>query len=208
MRKTPIARPSARQTAGPRAGVPAPRAEDRARSYQGDLDRLARAIQRFRVDAQRFFAGDLHQPPEELREEITADLRRLRNANLQGAAASFRLGTLEAQFNSHLGLFGRRLRQRETAGRAAEKGPGLDPVQGVVVGARSDRGAAEALFKGLYPGAAGTAKPKMDLERFRSYIDRQAETIRQKTGCAEIRFRIAVEEGKMKLKAKPIRRPS
>ena len=43
---------------------------------------------------------------------------------------------------------------------------------------------------------------------FRAYIDRQAEAIRKKTGCAEIQFRIAVEEGKMKLKARPLRRPA
>ena len=48
----------------------------------------------------------------------------------------------------------------------------------------------------------------MDLGRFRAYLDRQAEVIRKKTGCAEIQFRIAVEEGKMKLKAKPLRRPA
>ena len=122
---------------------------------------------------------------------------------------NFRLGALEARFNSHLDLFGRRLREREDAGRAAraEEAKRLDPVQGVVVGRRTDPAAAEALFKGLYPGVPGSPKPKMGLGRFRAYLDHQAEVIRKKTGCGEIQFRIAVESGKMKLKAKPLRRP-
>ncbi len=184
-------------------------AADAARRIQRDIDRLAAWIDKFRVDAQRFFAGDLPLPPDELRDRILTLLRRLRSSNLKGAAENFRLGSLEARFNSHLDLFGRRLRQREIAGRAAvaEK-PKLDPVKGVVVGRQAAPEAAEALFKGLYPGVPGSARPKMDAGRFRAYLDRQAAVIRQKTGCAEIQFRIAVESGKMKLKAKPLRRPT
>ena len=184
-------------------------AAEAARKIKRDIDRLEASINKFRVDAQRFFAGDLPLPPDELRDRILTQLRRLRSSNLQGAAENFRLGSLEARFNSHLDLFGRRLRQRETAGRVkAEEPRRLDPVKGVVIGREAAPAAAEALFKGLYPGDPGTPKPKMDLGRFRAYLDRQAEVIRKKTGCAEIQFRIAVEEGKMKLKAKPIRRPA
>ncbi|MCP4203077.1 MAG: hypothetical protein GY769_14240, partial [bacterium] len=76
-----------------------------------------------------------------------------------------------------------------------------DPRKGVVLGDRESSSAVEALYRGLYrPGSA------MDLERFRSYIHRQAEVVRAKTGCREIQFRIAVQDGKMKLKAKPVRR--
>ncbi len=183
-------------------------AADAALKIKRDIDRLEAAINKFRVDAQRFFAGDLPQPPDELRDRILTQLRRLRSSNLQGAAENFRLGSLEARFNSHLDLFGRRLRQREIAGRAKAETPRLDPVQGVVIGRQTAPEAAEALFRGLYPGVPGTAKPKMDVGRFRAYLDRQAAVIRQKTGCAEIQFRIAVEKGKMKLKAKPLGRPA
>jgi hypothetical protein len=191
-----------------RSSAEGPRPSDDATDQvEGDIQRLAAAIQRFQIDTQRFFAGDLPQPPDELRERIQADLRRLRGANLRGAAANFRLGSLEARFNSHVELFGRRLRSREEARRlppaAEQKAP--DAVQGVVIGSRADREAARALYQGLH-SASGGGKPKMDLDRFRDYLDRQSETIRKKTGCAEIQFRIAVEDGKMKLKAKPIRR--
>ena len=177
------------------------------RRLEREIDRLAASIRRFRVDSQRFFAGDLKLPPEELREKITAEIRRLRGKSLKGAAPSFRLGTLEAKFQSHLDLFGRRLRVRERGeGRAAvakAQKPAPDPMKGVVLGAASDAPAVEALYQGLY-----SRNPKMDLERFKSYLQHQAEMIRSKTGCREIQFRIAVQDGKMKLKARPIRQRS
>jgi hypothetical protein len=182
-----------------------PAADDAANRIERDIQRLADAIRRFQIDTQRFFAGDLPLPPDELRERIQADLRRLRGANLKGAAHNFRLGSLEARFNSHVELFGRRLRLREQAYRRqpAVEQQAPDPVQGVVLDGRADQDSARALYQGLY--SASGAEPKMDLDRFRAYLDRQSEAIRQQTGCEQIQFRIAVEGGKMKLKAKPIR---
>ncbi len=65
-------------------------------------------------------------------------------------------------------------------------------------------GAVEALYKGLYL-RRGATRTSMDLERFRSHLEKQAGVIRAKTGCQEIQFRIAEENGKMKIKAKPIK---
>ena len=169
-----------------------------------EIDRLQASIQRFRVDSQRFFAGDLKLPPDELRERIAADIRRLRGKSQKGASASFRLGSLEAQFQSHQDLFGRRLRQRETSEHrvaSQPERPAPDPKKGVVLGGGNDAPAVEALYRGLQ-------NPKMDLDRFRVYIARQADAIRGKTQCREIQFRIATQDGKMKLKARPIRRKS
>ncbi len=181
--------------------------DQRAAHQQLDraIERLAASIQRFRVDTQRFFAGDLKLPPDELRERIAADLRRLRSASLKGAAANFRLGSLEAKFQSHLDLYGRRLRARELGEKRlaaeveAKRLP--DPEKGVVLGPKGSPAAVDAIYQTLY-----RRNPKMDLERFRTYIHRQADVIRAKTGCSDIQFRVAVQDGKMKLKAKPIRK--
>jgi hypothetical protein len=189
-----------------RAGGTRPSTDDSAAAAEREIQKLTQAIQKFQIDGQRFFAGDLPMPPDELRERIQADLRRLRSANIKGAAFNFRLGSLEARFNSHVELFGRRLRGREQAGRkaSAEERKALDPVSGVVIGNQADQESAKALYNGLY--SATGSQPKMDLDRFRDYLDRQSAAIRQKTGCDEIQFRIATDGGKMKLKAKPIRR--
>lgn len=178
---------------------------DAKKRFEREIDGLAAAIQRFRIDVQRFFGGELKIPPEELRDQIPAELRRLQTSKLAGSAEKFRLGSLEAQFNSHLELHGRRMREREQGEslrrREVEEKP--DPAAGVVIGPQPGAGAVEALYQAMYL-RSGTPNPQIDLERFRTHLTRQAETIRAKTGCTEIKFRVAEEDGKVKIKARPM----
>lgn len=189
----------ARGQKDPTAGV------DAKKRFEREIDRLADAIRRFRVDSHRFFGGELKIPPDEQRDQITAELRRLQTSKLAGSVEKFRLGSLEAQFNSHLELHGRRLREREQGDalrrREIEEKP--DPVAGVVIGPQPGSGAVEALYQAMYL-RSGTRNPQIDLERFRTHLTRQADAIRAKTGCTEIKFRVAEEDGKLKIKARPM----
>ena len=174
---------------------------DAAKALERKIEALSRQIERFRIDAQRFLAGDLPLPPDELKDKIQSELRKLRNSKSRGTAHNFRLGSLEAKLNSHIALLGRRVRARElgeTRRPDAGSEPRYDAVQGVVVGSQVAGGAAEALYNGLN-------RPKMGIEKFQGYLAKQVETIRSKTGCSEVQFRVAVQDGKLKLKAKPIR---
>ena len=175
-------------------------------AFERAVQRLTRGIEEFRIDSLRYFAGDLKIPPEELKTQLSAQFRRLRAGGIKGVADNFRLSSLEARFNSQVDLYNRKMREREFGGqRAAGKPQGPpDPTRGVLVGRNGDANAVEVLYKGLYL-SGGASNPGMDLEKFRSYIDRQAAVVRSKTGCEDIQFRIAVEGGKMKIKAKPVK---
>lgn len=189
-----------------RPGVPAPR---QAPGLGDALDQLGRDIQQLRVDFERFFNGALPFPPEELRGRVQAQIRNLRGmSNLATAVDSFRLSDMEARYNSYNELFNRRLRDTEEGRHpAARPAPPpaprrYDPAQGIVFGDRIDPQAAEALYQGLAasPGDA----PRFDLDSFQTYLARQVNAIREKTGCAEVQFRLAAEDGKIKLKARPV----
>lgn len=186
----------------------APSNQELRKQLDIELNRLTQAIEQFRINSQRFFGGDLNVPPEDLKEQIASDFRRLRAlASKGGTAGSFRLTSLEAKFNSQADLFNRRIREMETGGkrRAVVQEREPDPMSdGVLMGRGARDNAVETLYKGLYLGA-GNRTPSMDLEKFRSYIHKQTDTIRQKTGAQGVQFRIAVEDGKMKLKAKPVK---
>jgi hypothetical protein len=178
-----------------------------ARNLEKDFVEIAEAINQFRVDTQRFFAGDVHIPPETQKDRLAARIRQLRNGGLRGVAENFRLSTLEAQFNSQLDFYNRKMRERELGGSrrvAPAEPPPPDPAQGVIYGQGGHASAVEILYKGLYL-QSGNRNPSMDLEKFREFVGRQAETIRAKTGCSDIQFRVEIEEGKPKLKAKPVR---
>jgi hypothetical protein len=200
---TPAMAPGLRRpgAAGPQPAQPA------RPSYQEALDQLARDIQQMKIEWDRYFGGGLPIPPEESRTRVQNHLRQLRNATMTGAADSFRLTTLEAQYNSYNELFNRRLRDREEGRHPGRKAPVVeksrfDPLQGITVGQRIESDAAEALYRGLATGG----DVKFDLGSFQTYLARQVDAIRQKTGCEQVQFRLAEEDGKLKLKAKPVSR--
>jgi hypothetical protein len=185
---------------------PAPAPAAPRRGIQEAIDQVEREIQQLRVDFERFFNGALPFPPEELKGRIQTQLKQLRNGNIAAAADNFRLSEVEARFNSYSELFNRRLREAEEGGRqapraAAPEAPRLDPRRGIVVGAAVATGAAEALYQGL---CSGPEAPRFDLDSFQSYLERQAASIRAKTGCSQVQFRLVDEDGKVKLKAKPV----
>jgi hypothetical protein len=173
------------------------------------VDQLTADVKQLRVDFERFFSGALPLPPEELRNRVQLQLRTLRNVNAGSAVDRFRLGDLEARFNSYNELFNRRMRQREEGHRQAAHAATLgetprqrfDPAAGVVIGAAADPAAVSALYEGL---AAGGEGPRFDLASFDAYLQRQAAAIRAKSGCTDVLFRLAAEDGKLKLKARPV----
>jgi hypothetical protein len=189
--------------AGPAApGEPDPGIEAR-------LARVGDLVERFRIEAERYFSGAVELPPEELRAQIQRALRDLRSVTLRSAVEQFRMSSLEARFNTLTELYGRRLRDREEGRGAAARArplvaaqPRYDPEAGIVVGREPDGAAVEALFAGL-ARAGGAAR--LDLDSFRGYLEKQAAEIRAKTGAERVQFRLAQEEGKIKLKARPVR---
>lgn len=173
------------------------------------LIRLEHEIRRMKVEFEQFMNGapgvDLPSV-ERRRMRIGQELRRLRNEELKGVEESFRLANLESKYNSYCELFGRRVRRLEEgevdrAGGGSRKS--TDPERGLVVEGRVGDDAVEALYQGLHQRAGN--RPRFDVNSFRTYLERQLDTIRSKTGCERVMFRIAEEGGKMKLKARPVR---
>lgn len=202
-RNQPLRSPAS--PAAARAAVSEPQAR---RVPLGDaLDQLSRDIQQLRVDFERFFAGDLPVPPEDLRSRIQTRIRGLRNLRDTTAVETFRLSDLEARFNSYNELFNRRLRDREEgrsrqAPRMAPPPPSrFDPQAGIVLGRRPDEAAVAALYQGL---VSAPGSQSVDLATFKTYLSRQAAAIREKTGCEDVQFRLTTEDGKVKLKARPL----
>jgi hypothetical protein len=194
-----------------RPGAPAAASAPVGRQIPGlneAFERLGRDIQQLRVDFERFFNGALPFPPEDLRTRVQTQIRTLRGMNLMTAVDNFRLGDLEARFNSYNELFNRRVRETEEGRHLASRpAPAatprrLDPELGIVFGERIDPEGVEALYQGL--AAAPGNSLRFDLDSFQTYLERQVTALREKTGCAEVQFRLANEDGKVKLKARPV----
>lgn len=209
----PSRRPGAASGGGSGAAAAAPAAgakgaQPRPPTLAETIDRLSSDVQQLRVDFERFFSGVLPFPPEDLRQRVQSQLRALRNANAATAVERFRLGDLEARYIAYNELFNRRLRDREEGRKRAPQAPPpeaqerYDPAGGIVIGLRPNPAAVEALYSGLAGG--GAEGPRFDLATFGTFLQRQAAAIRDKTGCEDVNFRLAVEDGKLKLKARPV----
>ena len=178
---------------------------------QESIDRLERDIRQLKIDFERYFNGGLPIPPEDFRQAVRQQIQKLRSQRLRALVDRFRLNTLEARFNTLDELFNRRLREREEglagappAARLAAPTPRhYDPYRGIVVGEAAPPEAIKALYKELYDDATPTAEA--NFRRFHTYLLGQMATIRERSGCDEVSFRIANEEGRLKLKAKPVR---
>jgi len=173
--------------------------------HDESLQKLDRDLLRFKIDFERFFSGNLATPPDQLRQNIQKKIHLLRLERLRSVAQRFQLNTLEARFNTLCVQFNRRLREQEEGGREREasvpRETKIDTSQGILIAATPDKKAVRALYDDLY-GGSGRGK-KTDFDSFQAYLVEQTAKIRTKTGCGQVRFRIASEGGELKLKAKP-----
>ena len=170
------------------------------------LAALERGISRLKIDFDRFFNGALPFPPDELRSEIRRQLREARAHRLATFAERFQLNTLEARFNTLSELFNRKLRELETEGtapavRALTTGPNVG--DGIVLGGTPDIKAVTALYHELYRSEG--RRTKTDFDSFHAYLRKQIESLRKRTGCEQVRFRVSTSNGQPTLKAKPIK---
>lgn len=193
----------------PAAGRPF--AVEATRSIEPLIAGFEKSLELLRVEFEKFMNGAVKLPPEELQAELAAEMKRLRNLTLKTAADQFRLSGVEARYNSFSELLNRRLRRREegrgerpaVVARPAEPRRPVppDPESGIAVGERLDPAAAHALYQAL---ATQGATPQLDLAGFTGYLEQQLHSIRSKTGCSTVQFRVAREDGRLKLKARPL----
>ncbi len=82
-------------------------------SIDSELSALDRRMTALRVDYERFFSGDLKQPPLVARRELEQFLRRLGNSEIDRAVDRFRLHSMEGRYNALRELWEKRLTARE-----------------------------------------------------------------------------------------------
>lgn len=177
-------------------------------SFDIQIASIEKDMRLLRIEFDRFRAGAVRQPPEELRFQIETRIRAMRHARTNSSVDRFRLGTLEASFNTLSELQGRRLREIESSKTVRRKtvtsDPKFDSDRGFEIGEKPDRSAIEALYEGLY-GHRGRAN-KVDFGSFEKHVTQQIAKLQKKTGCAKVHLRVAREGETLKLKAKPVRK--
>ncbi len=194
-------------------------------SFAEDLEALEKSIRQLQIEWEKFFGGVEKKPPVDLRTRVENMLRKYDMGEVRNNTERFRFMNLTARYNTFNELWSKRLRAIEEGrpvglhGRAAvaamaaappptERAPSPVSRSGEIRVESPDRdtGAVQALFKRFVEarmevGELGSVK----FESFQKLIAQQANRILTEKGASAVDFRLETKDGKVSLKAKPVR---
>jgi hypothetical protein len=190
-----------------------------------DLDILEHAIRQIQIDWEKFFGGVEKKPPNDLKTRVEALIRKYAYAEIRNNAERFRYQTLTARYNTFNELWSKRLRAREEGRpvglhgvyeRQAPPPPSFAPPPPAAKAGGSgevrvkdpaaDVGAVRTLFdRFLEARKAAGESGAVKFESFQKVISQQASRILNEKGAQAVDFRLETKDGKVSLKAKPVR---
>jgi hypothetical protein len=188
-----------------------------------DLDILENAIRQIQIDWEKFFGGVEKKPPNDLKARVEALIRKYAYAEIRNNAERFRYQTLTARYNTFNELWSKRLRAREEGRpvglhgvyeRQAPPPPTFAPPPSAraasgevrVKDPAADLGAVRALFDRFLEARKAAGEPgAVKFESFQKVISQQASRILNEKGAQAVDFRLETKDGKVSLKAKPVR---
>lgn len=174
-----------------------------------ELTRLEELIKRLKFEYEQYFIGETKLPPEKIQRDVENLIKSLYAQPLGRAGPKFRFQMLIARFNTYKGYWEKimrdilegitprdrikaKLRGREAATeKAGGRAPGEDPMRSVYkeyVRAKKDQ---------------GEDVSHLTFEKISETLRAQTEKIKEKYRCDDVEYKVAVEGGKVKLKAIP-----
>jgi len=192
-----------------------------------DLDLLEKSIRQLQIEWEKFFSGIERKPPVDLRTKLEAMVRRYSNAEIRNNTERFRFQNLASRYQTFAELWAKRLRAMEEGrpvglhGKAAAMAPpphhSPAVVERLASAARAtnevrvkdptgDTEAVRSLFDRFLEarkqaGESGAVK----FESFQKIIAQQSTRILNEKGASAVDFRLETKDGKVSLKAKPVR---
>lgn len=191
-----------------------------------DLDVLEKSIRQLQIEWEKFFSGIERKPPVDLRTKLEAMIRRYSNTEIRNNTERFRFQNLASRYQTFAELWAKRLRAMEEGrpvglhGKAATMAPpphhSPAVVERLASAARSnevrvkdptgDTEAVRSLFNRFLEarkeaGESGAVK----FESFQKIIAQQSTRILNEKGASAVDFRLETKDGKVSLKAKPVR---
>ena len=190
-----------------------------------DLDLLENGIRQLQIEWEKFFGGVEKKPPNDLKTRVEALIRKYAYAEIRNNTERFRYQTLTARYNTFNELWNKRLRAREEGRpmgihgvheRHAPPPPAstapppaaraASPGEVRVKDPSADGDAVRALFaRFLEARQAAGESGAVKFESFQKVITQQAARILTEKGAQAVDFRLETKDGKVSLKARPVR---
>jgi hypothetical protein len=177
-----------------------------------ELDEIDMALTLLKRDYEIYFSGGSKLPPYEAHRKVESRIRKYSGLSTLNYAQRFRFNNITARFHSYVDLWAKQMRNKEE---------GRTPSGGVIQVAEKSRkerrkGSAVAdaeanhfqtLFNDYLKSKEKTGEKStaLSFEKFSEQLSRQRQTILERYQCSDVEFYVAVEQGKTKLKAKPVK---
>jgi hypothetical protein len=193
---------------------------------ENDFDTLERMIRQIQIEWEKFFGGVEKKPPMDTKTRVEALIRKYAYAEIRNNTERFRYQTLSARYATFNELWNKRLRALEEGRpvglhgvheRQAAPPPTFTPASPAARGGKPsgevrvkdpgrDAEAMRTLFDRFVEArrAAGDSAP-VKFESFQKVIAQQATRILNEKGAQAVDFRLETKDGKVSLKAKPVK---
>lgn len=198
---------------------------DRAKEFQRDLEILDVEIAKLKREYDLFFAGVTGRPPVELKTKVDRLIKKNRNTPVGKLDLNFRLESLISKYSAMCDYWEKIFKARENDPKTtvpyrlgmetpSQAAAALEAAQKREAPSRAEAPAAEAngdRMRKVYEEyvsakkALGQSVDNMKYENFRSLLLKQMEQIKEKSQCADISFSVSIQNGKVNLKAKPVK---
>lgn len=189
-------------------------AHDATPTVDEQLGRLEEDVRRLKVEFDIYFNGAAKRPPYDTKSRVETLIKRLADDRSLSFAQRYRYNSLVARYNSFRELWRRTMQGREEGRDAASAArmkardeihqAGAEPVTFVCRDAHRDVPVVRDLYEALIQAkkSCGEAVDDLSFPRFHRLIAQQADALKDRAGCAQVRFSIDVEGGRVSFKAK------
>lgn len=173
---------------------------DEGKIFQQKLDDIAAEMRSLELLYERYFSGEEKREPLQQRTELEKKLRRLSTRRIIKTDHRFRFETLSGRYHTYATRWNRiqRLMDEGKYHRHLDTGRSKTPHT-----SHSDK-TNEDLYANLMMAhkECNLSTPAPDRNQFNAFLERQKQQIQERFGKRQVEFRVVIENGKPKLRAK------
>jgi hypothetical protein len=173
-----------------------------------ELQMLDIKIKQLKLDYEQYFLGSRPREPVILRGEVQKIIVRYSNVPIQNTAARFRFNSLNSRFQAWKRQWDNNLRQIEqgTYSRHIFKADLHERTETTAPGSvkgKVEEGSGDRLFESYVTAAQSCGQNVTSLtpEKLKAVVKKQEAAVKKKLGCDRVKFKVVVQDGKVKLKA-------
>jgi hypothetical protein len=192
--------------------------------FQVDMKNFETFLKKLRAEYNQHLIGNVQTPPEFTVAQVRKIIRKYAGDKTLRGTQRFLYFNLVAKFNTMMEFYNRRLRDieqgRQTAFRITKPGknestakpqhlktgvPEQDRAY-VIANTNQQQIAVKKMYEqwSQYSTIAESA-PHLDYDKFQTVIKKKTEQLLRQKNCKAIRYKLSIQDGKIKIQAKPLK---